>query len=245
MTDERADLIDRLRALDCSRTPYAGHGAVGQTLGNESWRIVATGSQLAALDEAAAMIERDGEKIADMTRWQEDAVRNCAKKQCGRRDARTVELEAENAQLTEQLHRREADLLAQITTNIKVGAMLERDGARIAELEAELDEARAALDDVSAALGTNEFMDPPDGGSPSLAEQVRRMRAALAEAQRDAERYRLMRRNPTVDGESLVVVEVLDFNEDGPTDVYYAYAGDPLDAAIDAVIAKEQSHASE
>jgi len=41
------------------------------------------------------------------------------------------------------------------------------------------------LDDISAAIATYRFMDPPDGGDVSLAEQVRRMKAALdaAEAQ--------------------------------------------------------------
>lgn len=32
---------------------------------------------------------------------------------------------------------------------------------------------------VSAAIGSGEFMDPPDGGDVPLSEQVRRMRAAL------------------------------------------------------------------
>jgi hypothetical protein len=51
---------------------------------------------------------------------------------------------------------------------------------------------RAELDRVSAAIGTDQFMDPPDGGSVSLSEQVRRMRVALekAEADRDEARER-------------------------------------------------------
>ena len=48
--------------------------------------------------------------------------------------------------------------------------------SRIAELDGELDA-------VSAAIGTVRFMDPPDGGDVSLAEQVRRMKAALDEAE--------------------------------------------------------------
>jgi hypothetical protein len=153
--------------------------------------------------------------------------------------------------------------------------LLERDGAEIARLRVERDreerecgEVMDERDRYSDALaeshialgGDGEWAartwnpSPPDSGDlardvPALSAAVKRdldeARAALAKAQRDAERYRLMRRNPTVDGESLVVVEVLEFNEDGPTDVYYAYAGDPLDAVIDAAIAKEQSHASE
>jgi len=145
--------------------------------------------------------------------------------------------------------------------------LLERDGARAAAAENELDAARAEnarliscyMADLhrnamkrqaSAALTMRaesqpELIESERAANARLTEELDAARAALAEAQKDAERYRLMRRDPTVDGESLVVVEVLEFNEDGPTDVYYAYAGDPLDAVIDAAIAKEQSHASE
>lgn len=49
--------------------------------------------------------------------------------------------------------------------------------ARVVELEG----------DVSAAIGSCEFMDPPDGGDVSLAEQVRRMRAALDDLRQDHE----------------------------------------------------------
>lgn len=54
------------------------------------------------------------------------------------------------------------------------------------ECKAEHDELialRTALAEISAAIGTNQYMDPPDGGSVTLAEQVRRMSAALAERQ--------------------------------------------------------------
>lgn len=47
----------------------------------------------------------------------------------------------------------------------------------------ELVEARKQLDAISAAIGSTRFMDPPDGGDVSLAEQVRRMREALGEAE--------------------------------------------------------------
>lgn len=43
------------------------------------------------------------------------------------------------------------------------------------------------LDAISAAIGTNDYLDPPDGGSVPLSEQVARMA-------RDAERYRKLRR---------------------------------------------------
>lgn len=47
----------------------------------------------------------------------------------------------------------------------------------------ERDAAREQLDAVSEAISTNRYMDPPDGGSVTLAEQVRRM-SAEAEALR-------------------------------------------------------------
>ncbi len=53
---------------------------------------------------------------------------------------------------------------------------------------ARLVETRAELDAISAAIGTTVYMDPPDGGSPTLAEQVARMA-------KDAARYRKMRKN--------------------------------------------------
>lgn len=34
-------------------------------------------------------------------------------------------------------------------------------------------------DRISAAIGTNDYLDPPDGGGPELAEQVRRMRTEV------------------------------------------------------------------
>ena len=46
-------------------------------------------------------------------------------------------------------------------------------------LKREVARLTAEQDAVSVAIGTNEYMDPPDGGNVSLAEQVRRMRAAL------------------------------------------------------------------
>lgn len=44
-------------------------------------------------------------------------------------------------------------------------------------------EAEAQLSEISFAIGSTRFMDPPDGGSVTLAEQVRRMRIALEEAE--------------------------------------------------------------
>jgi len=45
------------------------------------------------------------------------------------------------------------------------------------------------LDDVSAAIRTVMFMDPPDGGDVTLAEQVRRMREMLADVCDEAATY--------------------------------------------------------
>lgn len=47
------------------------------------------------------------------------------------------------------------------------------------ELISAAERAEAELNAVSAAIGSPRFMDPPDGGDVSLAEQVRRMRNAL------------------------------------------------------------------
>jgi len=54
-------------------------------------------------------------------------------------------------------------------------------------MKADLLAARIELDAISAAIGTNDYLDPPDGGSVPLAEQVARMA-------KDAERYRKLRR---------------------------------------------------
>jgi hypothetical protein len=51
--------------------------------------------------------------------------------------------------------------------------------ARIAELDVPCGE----CDAVSSAIGSVRWMDLPDGGSPTLAEQVSRMRADLAKAE--------------------------------------------------------------
>ena len=52
-------------------------------------------------------------------------------------------------------------------------------------LERELDAATAELSAIAAAIGSVRWMDPPDGGDVSLAEQVRRMRADLEAAERE------------------------------------------------------------
>lgn len=53
----------------------------------------------------------------------------------------------------------------------------------VASLRTRAEEAERELDWVSAAIGSVRFMDPPDGGSVSLAEQVSRMRQALDTAE--------------------------------------------------------------
>jgi hypothetical protein len=52
----------------------------------------------------------------------------------------------------------------------------------VSKLVMERDALRGQLDEVSSAIGSVRWMDPPDGGSVSLGEQVSRMRAELAEA---------------------------------------------------------------
>lgn len=64
-----------------------------------------------------------------------------------------------------------------------------RDAAsEIERLQAEVTRLTAEQDAISVAIGTNEYMDPPDGGNVSLAEQVRRMRDALLARVEAAER---------------------------------------------------------
>lgn len=69
-----------------------------------------------------------------------------------------------------------------------------RDEARTAANTAE-----ALASEVSAAIGSDEFLDLPDGGSVSLPEQVRRMRCSLDAARAEVETAKngeaLMRRN--------------------------------------------------
>lgn len=57
--------------------------------------------------------------------------------------------------------------------------------ATIASLREEVERLRG---DVSSAIGSVEFMDPPDGGDVSLAEQIKRMRAELTEARAEIDR---------------------------------------------------------
>jgi len=55
--------------------------------------------------------------------------------------------------------------------------------ASLRDAEGDMNVARYELDEVSAAIGTVRFMDPPDGGSVTLAEQVSCMRDALNAAE--------------------------------------------------------------
>lgn len=152
---ERDELIECLRV--CGACHGCGIGADGDTCTNcgderQLNRLAASllerdGAELERLRAEVERLtaERDGPryrcpqcdqlrlelgearaKIANLVRWQEEAVRNCAQKRCGRKDARIVELEA--------------DLLAQINTNIEVGGLLD---AALARAEAaEKDAAR-------------------------------------------------------------------------------------------------------
>ena len=82
-----------------------------------------------------------------------------------------------------------------------------------------------------------------------LAHAKQNVRAALglkriAEAERDAavrdtKRYRWIRSQPMHDGHTLVTVELLEWDEDGPTGAWYSFDGTALDAAIDAAISAE------
>ena len=65
--------------------------------------------------------------------------------------------------------------------------------ARAEKAEAEVErlrEAEAELHEIASVLPGVAYMDPPDGGSPSIAEQVRRMRADLDRTAAEVERLR-------------------------------------------------------
>ena len=83
-----------------------------------------------------------------------------------------------------RLDERETELMADLNKAESDLAALRAENER---LKTERDSELAA---VSAAIGTTEFMDPPDGGSPTLAEQVGRMRAELAALRAENERLK-------------------------------------------------------
>ena len=58
------------------------------------------------------------------------------------------------------------------------------------QLRAEVERLRAELDEIASVLPGVAYMDPPDGGSPSIAEQVGRMRADLDRTAAEVERLR-------------------------------------------------------
>jgi hypothetical protein len=74
------------------------------------------------------------------------------------------------------------------------------------------------------------------GGAGVECDLVQNLRNELAAARRDADRYRWLRSSPMRDGHVLVAVELLAWNEDGPTDTWYDAQSDDLDAAIDAAL---------
>lgn len=80
----------------------------------------------------------------------------------------------------EQRERELAELRRTLPTPDSIAAELTRDKT---ELEAKVAEQAEELSEIAAAIGSVRFMDPPDGGSVTLAEQVTRMREALANAE--------------------------------------------------------------
>lgn len=106
--------------------------------------------------------------------------------------------------------------------------------ALLAALELESYGLRSLSDDIAQAIGTVEFMDPPDGGDVSLPEQVRRMREALTALRDEREAVvATLRKNPDVaapkDGE-------LDDTVEEALDAAYAQGEDGKDAAADALV---------
>ncbi|MCO6445695.1 MAG: hypothetical protein J5J04_16605 [Anaerolineae bacterium] len=135
--------------------------------------------------------------------------------------------------IVERLRQRTADYVEHICSRPADHEALEA-ADEIERLRAEVVRLTAEQDAVSAAIGTNEYMDPPDGGNVSLAEQVRRMRDALlarAEAaEKDAARYRTWRTLWTNATAHVAAIEVI---AEAATEAQ-------LDAAVDAAIAQKE-----
>ena len=62
------------------------------------------------------------------------------------------------------------------TNSRKLTAMMVDEMNKVAQLRMEKDRNRQEVDDISMAIGSSQYMDPPDGGDVPLSEQVRRMR---------------------------------------------------------------------
>ena len=60
------ELCARLRALLAGKKPHPGSGATPQTMGCESYRLVATGNAFAAIEEAADALEAQAREIAEL-----------------------------------------------------------------------------------------------------------------------------------------------------------------------------------
>ena len=203
------------------------------------------------VDDIEYAIERASDYCNNSTEWfgeDTDAAFNAiirpvldaARKELTALAARVAELESSAVELREirealeQLHDvvRDCGDAVPFTTDNTVDRAIEV----VRALHTSEREAQDNIGDVMLALPGTRFMDLPDGGSPSIAEQVKRMAEALAaaeqrvaELERDAQRYRWLR-NPDQN-----VGEVLDkLVADG---VWDYRAGEDLDTAIDAALA--------
>lgn len=104
--------------------------------------------------------------------------------------------------------------------------------ADVERLERDLAAARAEIDGPRNRCPQCDHLRLEIGEARAEVARLTTERDALAQ---DAERYRWLRSDPMRDGTAIVSVQLMDFNEDGPTDAYYAHALDSLDAAIDAM----------
>lgn len=68
MTTDIEALCRGLEQLGAAKLPYYRAGAVGQTMGCESWKIVATGNHLAVLYEAATALREQQAEIERLTK---------------------------------------------------------------------------------------------------------------------------------------------------------------------------------
>ena len=99
----------------------------------------------------ALVVERDA-----LLKWKEDALLQCAKRQCAKRDARITELEQRNAELERGEILTDKDLLSSVITAVMSGKQSERDDScrklqrHILAVEDERDNREAECERLSA-----------------------------------------------------------------------------------------------
>jgi D-alanyl-D-alanine carboxypeptidase len=108
------------------------------------------------IQEAADAIEALVAERDAQLKWKEDALLQCAKRQCAKRDARITELEQRNAELERGEILTDKDLLSSVITAVMSGKQSERDDScrklqrHILAVEDERDNREAECERLSA-----------------------------------------------------------------------------------------------